>query len=148
MSSSKQISPVKRLCSRCLSEFIDWRYSQSCWYFRPSFVNCCPSPLLSGSTLPLPCVNKYTEYTYSVCKGGRKYGVLRLRQLNTWRKVHLQVDFLDDDILHCFLWVLSFYGIYPMHVLSSSREETLLTGPSSSPQSYCYLPALLIYCEE
>ncbi len=24
-------------------EFISWRYSQSCWYFRPSFVNYCPS---------------------------------------------------------------------------------------------------------
>ncbi len=39
-----------------------------CWYFRPSFVNCCSSPLLSGSTIPpppLPCVNKYI-----VCKGG------------------------------------------------------------------------------
>ncbi len=30
-------------------------YSQSCWYFRPSFVNCCPSPFLSGLTLsPFP----------------------------------------------------------------------------------------------
>jgi hypothetical protein len=29
--------------------FIDWRYSQSCWYFRPSFVNYRPSNLLSGS---------------------------------------------------------------------------------------------------
>ncbi len=27
-------------------------YIQTCWYFRPSFVNCCPSNLLSGSTLP------------------------------------------------------------------------------------------------
>jgi hypothetical protein len=45
---------VKRLCGRCLSEFIDWRYSQSCWYFRPSFVNCCPSNLLSGSTFLTP----------------------------------------------------------------------------------------------
>ncbi len=31
--------PVMGLCGRCLLEFIDWRYSQSCWYFRPSFVN-------------------------------------------------------------------------------------------------------------
>jgi hypothetical protein len=30
-------------------EFIDWRYSQSWWYFLPSFVNYCPSNLLSGS---------------------------------------------------------------------------------------------------
>ncbi len=25
--------PVQELRGRCLSEFIDWRYSQSCWYF-------------------------------------------------------------------------------------------------------------------
>ncbi len=35
----------------CLIEFIDLRYSQSCWYFRPSFVNYCPSILTS---LPFP----------------------------------------------------------------------------------------------
>ncbi len=39
-----------------------------------------PSPFLSGSTLPpppLPCVNKYTVYTYTVCVGGGEgYGVL------------------------------------------------------------------------
>jgi hypothetical protein len=34
--------------------YIDKRYSQSCWYFRPSFLNCCPSNLLSGSSLPPP----------------------------------------------------------------------------------------------
>ncbi len=37
-----------------ISEFIHQRYSQSCWYFRCSFVNCCPSSPLSGSTLPPP----------------------------------------------------------------------------------------------
>jgi hypothetical protein len=26
-----------------------------------------------------------------------------LRQINTRRKIHLQVNFLDDDILHCLL---------------------------------------------
>ncbi len=54
----------------CLSEFIDWRYSQSqsCWYFRLSFVNCCPSNLLSGSSLPLPP---------SVNIGGFIKGILR-----------------------------------------------------------------------
>ncbi len=46
--------PVKGRYGRCLSEFRDWRYSQSCWYFRPSCVNCCPSNLLSGSTTPPP----------------------------------------------------------------------------------------------
>jgi hypothetical protein len=76
MSSSKK-SPVKGLRSGFLSEFIGWRYSQSCRYFRPSFVNCCPSNLLSGSTLPpppLPCVNKYTVYTYTMCWGGGGMG--------------------------------------------------------------------------
>ncbi len=38
----------------CLIEFIDWRYSQSCWYFRPSFVNYLPANLLSGSPPPPP----------------------------------------------------------------------------------------------
>jgi hypothetical protein len=51
-----------------LSEFIDWRYSQSCCYCLPSFKNCCPSNLLSGLTLPspLPCVNKYTVCMYTM----------------------------------------------------------------------------------
>ncbi len=73
--------PVKGLCGRCLSEFKDWR----CWYFRPSFVNCCPSPLLSGSTLspihPFPVwISVHTVKTYTVCKGGRVrgYGPLRV----------------------------------------------------------------------
>jgi hypothetical protein len=35
-----------------------------------------------------------------------------------------------------------------MNVFCPSREGTQLTGPSSSPQSYFYLPALLIYCKE
>jgi hypothetical protein len=51
------------LCGRCLLEFIDWRYSQSCWYFRPSFVNYCISNLLSGSSPPPPFpVSKYSIY--------------------------------------------------------------------------------------
>ncbi len=91
---------------RCLSEFRDWRYSQSCWYLRPSFVNCCPSNLLTGSTLPLSplfCVNKYTVYKYTVCKGG--YGVSVPQKINTCRIVPSQVNFLDDDILHRLLWL-------------------------------------------
>ncbi len=48
---------------------------------------------------------------------GREYGVLGLRQINTCRKVPLQVNFLDDDILHCFLWVSSFYDPPPTHHL-------------------------------
>jgi hypothetical protein len=52
----------------CFLEFIDWRYSQSCWNFRPSFVNYCPSNLLSGS--PPPSQSQRTVYTDSVWLGG------------------------------------------------------------------------------
>ncbi len=41
-------------------------HSQSCWYFRPSFVNCCPSNPLSVSTIrPFPVWISilYTVYT-------------------------------------------------------------------------------------
>ncbi len=57
---------VKGLCGRYLLEFI--QYSQSCWYFRPSFVNWCTSDLLYGY-LPPPRVNKYTVYPYTLCNG-------------------------------------------------------------------------------
>ncbi len=53
--------------------FIDWRYSQSCWYFRLSFVNCCLSNLLCGSNLPPPSppsLCQSTVYTSSVRLGG------------------------------------------------------------------------------
>jgi hypothetical protein len=67
MSSSKRIHLLGTSGGSCLSEFIDWRWSQflafiqSCWYFQLSVLictlPCCPSHLLSGSnrsTLPLP----------------------------------------------------------------------------------------------
>jgi len=49
---------------------------QSCWYFRPSFVNCWPSSLLCGSTLPPPFpVWISILYTRIQCvRGG--YGVM------------------------------------------------------------------------
>jgi hypothetical protein len=41
-------------------------YSQSCRYCQSSFVNCCPSNLLSGSTLPPPpCVK--AQYLQTMC---------------------------------------------------------------------------------
>jgi hypothetical protein len=45
---------------------------------------------------------------HAVSEGG--YGLLSLRQINTCRKVPLLINLLDDDILHCLLWVRSFYG--------------------------------------
>jgi hypothetical protein len=29
----RDCGPVKGLCGRFLSKFIDWRFSQTCWYF-------------------------------------------------------------------------------------------------------------------
>jgi hypothetical protein len=45
--------------------FIDWKYNQPCWYFRPSFVNYCPSNLLSGSPTPAlpPSLCQSTVYS-------------------------------------------------------------------------------------
>jgi hypothetical protein len=59
------------MSSLLVFEFIDWRYSQSCWYFRPSFVNYCPSNILFGSPLPpLPLPNVQVQYTDCVWLGG------------------------------------------------------------------------------
>ncbi len=52
-----------------------------------------PSLWFNPPPPPLPCVNKYTVYTETVCKGGG-YGVLGLRQINTCGKVPLQVNFI------------------------------------------------------
>ncbi len=85
----------------------------SCWYFRRSFVNCCPSPLLPGLTLPPPLlsyVNMYTVYTCTVCKG-RGVWVLGLGKTNTCRKVPLEVIFLDDDILLCLLNMILIFSL-------------------------------------
>ncbi len=71
----------------CLKELVDWRYSQSCWYFRPSprFVNYCPPPfsnLLSGQLYPPPPPPSLCEYSISIlytriqCSRGGEYGVM------------------------------------------------------------------------
>ena len=47
---------------------LDWRYSQSCWYFLPLLWICAPLTFsLVHLPPPLPCVNKYRGmYLYSV----------------------------------------------------------------------------------
>ncbi len=47
------------------------------------------SPSLWFNSPPLPCVNKYTVFTYTVWKGGGGYGVMGLRQINACHKVPL-----------------------------------------------------------
>ncbi len=105
---------------------LEIQYSQLCWYFRPSFVNCYPFPLLSRSTLqplPVPCVISilYTRIHYYTVWGSGP------RQINTCHKVPLQVNFFrDDDILHCLLWVLSFYDCLDEFCLLWARDCCLL----------------------
>ncbi len=139
--------PVKGLCDRCLSEFIDWRYRQSCWYCQPSFVNYCPSNLLFDSTLPH--VNPLSVwisilYTRIKCVRG---GILGFRQINSWRKVPLQVNFFDDDVFHCLLWVyLStvwtvwiFEGFYFVSFFDFAESSKAFLAESSNRGVYLYI---------
>ena len=65
-------------------------------------------------------------YTCIQCVRGGGYGVLGLRQINTCRKAPLQVNFLDDDILHCLLWVLAVneQEQWEKNQLDSSQSQT------------------------
>jgi hypothetical protein len=64
------------MLSTCILEFTDWRYSQSCWNFRLSFVNYCHSTFSLvhlPHPSPLPKVN--VQYIKTVC-GWEGLGVL------------------------------------------------------------------------
>ncbi len=50
----------------CFIEFLDWRYSQSCWYFRPLLWTVAPLPSLWPPPPLPPSQNKPTVYTDSV----------------------------------------------------------------------------------
>jgi hypothetical protein len=127
MSSSKKNWPEKGFCGRCLSRFIDWSYSQSCWYFRPRFVNCCPSNLLSSSTLPPPSCVKSIPHTRIQCVRG---GGLGLRQIKTCRKVPFQA------IFYMMIFCIAFYESYlstrcPFPVFSTPLDKKLIIGDST-----------------
>ncbi len=102
-------------------------------YFRPIFVNCCPSNLPSGSTLPPPSVwiSTYTVYTlhvYSVLERG-VWGSGPQTDKHLPQSPFTGSLFLDEDILHCLLWVLSVYGgipdggVEPLAVLENVEGE-------------------------
>ncbi len=86
---------------------VDWRYSQSCWYFRPSFVNCYTSSLLSGSTLPPPPFPVWISILYTHIQCVRGAGVWdsgpqtdkQLRQFFKWR--HFALHFMCHIFLRC-----------------------------------------------
>jgi hypothetical protein len=52
-SATLEMMTCKRTLRQVFVRVIDRTYSQLYWYSRPSFVNCCPSLPLSGSSLPL-----------------------------------------------------------------------------------------------
>ncbi len=137
MSSSKYMG----LCGRCISEFIDCRYSQSCWYFRPNFVNCCPSNLLSGSTLPPPPFPLWISILYTLIhcvRGG--YGDLGIRQINTCRKIKkfrwrhfalpsMSLIFLQaEGSLPRPLLALSLRSMYNVQCISYAESARVFTG--------------------
>jgi hypothetical protein len=69
MLSSKKNLHVKGLCGRCLLEFIDWRHSQSSWYFDPDLWTIEPLTF-SLVRYPLPSLCQSTVYTDSACVTG------------------------------------------------------------------------------
>ncbi len=90
-------TPNPRCCFYwCLIELVDWRYGQSCWYFRPALwtINALTFSLASSPPSPLPCVNKYTvQYThYTVCNG-RGGGPRQIHMPQSPFKVPLHVNF-------------------------------------------------------
>jgi hypothetical protein len=79
--------------------------SRSCWYFRPSFVNCCPLTfsLVQLSPPSSTLCEMYTWYTYTVCKGVGE----GLWGSWTQKDTHLPVSpFLDDT------FCIAFYECY------------------------------------
>ncbi len=94
-----------------------------------TILPCCPSPLLSGSALPPPpSLTLYIEYMYMYvqCVRGGGYGVLGLRQINTCRKIPIQVTFLDDEIwqLYEIIKVITVWNVL-LYVIKSSLFPVL-----------------------
>ncbi len=83
-----------------LIEYIEWRHSQLCWYFWPSFVSYCPSNLLSGSPPPSP-----------LCKV-KNSTVHILQTVCGWEGMRGMLSCVEDHILQEFLTRFRTYKIY------------------------------------
>jgi hypothetical protein len=59
----------------CLIEFIDWRYSQSCWYFRPLVWTSAPLTFSLVHISPFPVWISTWAYIHTVCNRGEEGGV-------------------------------------------------------------------------
>ncbi len=73
----------------CAIEFIDWRYSQSCWYFRPVLWNSAPLTFSLVHLYPPPPFPVWiSTCIQTVCNRGAR-GSGGLRQINTCCQVPL-----------------------------------------------------------
>jgi hypothetical protein len=120
MSSSKINYLHKGLCDWGLSEFIDCRYSWSCWYFRPSFVNCCPSILL-WFTLPPPFPPSLCDDRLKTC---RKVPLLvkLLRGRRRWSKKRKLLACPVSRLPHSR--APSLFNIYTLQYCSQPSEKS------------------------
>ncbi len=103
--------------------------------FWPSFVNCCPFNLLSGSTLPPPTPFPVWEslycihvHRYTVCKGEE---VWDLAMINTCRKVSLQVNFFRWRHFALPSMSLIFLRLHPPPPMHVSRPFPWFHGNST-----------------
>jgi hypothetical protein len=88
--------PLKGLCRQV---FIDMRYCQSCKYFRPSFMDCCPSNLLSGST--------GWELSSPICFMNLK------AQKRVWYSVcHCAFSNFQNNVIDVFLFLTSYKTLF------------------------------------
>ncbi len=109
-----KIWPVQRLCGRCfirvhrleIQSVMVGIFEPALWVVGPltlSLVQLSPPP-------PLHYVKKYTVYTYTVCKGRGIWVSGPQTDKHLPQSPFTGQFFLDDDILHCLLSVLSVYG--------------------------------------
>ncbi len=137
MSPSKKLTCKETFRGRCSSEFINWRYSQSCWYFRPSlWINSPPSPF------PVWISILYTRIQ-CVCGGGGM-GFWASDRKRPAAKYFYGSIFLDADILHCLLRVLYFYGYSTRIMLLEGYTGTDASKTYVCIKNYVYNILLLI----
>jgi hypothetical protein len=118
----------------CLMKLIDWRYSQSCWYFRPLFWTSAPLTF-SRFDLPLPCMSKHRGmYLHSVYQRGG--GLRQNKHLppnpytgKFWRKDDLQGLYLYSYLVHVIKLGLCFHqGSYSSLTLQIRWGSSLTPG--------------------
>jgi hypothetical protein len=95
-----------KLATFCILSVMLVFSTQLCDLYSP-LLHLSPSLLFSSPPSPFPCANKYTVYTYKVCKGGEGSGVLGLRQI----KKPPQSPF-TGQIFHMTTFCIAFYESY------------------------------------